>query len=68
MASEPAWVSELSTRHYIDGVFVTAEGSDLHEVIDPATERRIGEIVDATADEVDRAVEIAHSAQRRCER
>jgi acyl-CoA reductase-like NAD-dependent aldehyde dehydrogenase len=65
MTTEPAWVRELSARHYIDGVFVTAEGSDVHDVIDPATERPIGQIVDATADEVDRAVEIAHSAQRR---
>jgi len=68
MTTEPAWVRELSTRHYIDGVFVTAEGSDVHDVTDPATERPIGQIVDATPDEVDRAVEIAHSAQRRWNR
>jgi acyl-CoA reductase-like NAD-dependent aldehyde dehydrogenase len=68
MSTEPGWVRELSTKHYIDGTFVTAEGSEPHDVIDPATERRIGQIVDASAAEVDRAVEIANLAQRRWNR
>ena len=68
MSTEPGWVRQLSAKHYLNGVFTAAEGSEPHDVIDPATERRIGEIVDASAAEVDRAVEIANSAQRRLNR
>ena len=58
----------LSTQHYIDGRLVTAEGSDVFDVIDPATETRLGQIADATSAEVDRAVAIANAAQRRWDR
>jgi acyl-CoA reductase-like NAD-dependent aldehyde dehydrogenase len=58
----------LSTQHYIDGSFVTAEGSEVFDVIDPATESRLGQIADATSAEVDRAVAIANAAQRRWNR
>ena len=68
MSTEPGWVRELSTRHYINGTFTKAEGSETHDVIDPATEQRIGQIVDATAAEIDRTVEIANQAQRRWNR
>ena len=58
--TEPGWVRRLSTQHYIDGSLVTAEGSDVFDVIDPATESRLGQIADATTAEVDRAVAIAN--------
>jgi acyl-CoA reductase-like NAD-dependent aldehyde dehydrogenase len=60
--------TELSTRHFIDGSLVTAEGSDVFDVIDPATEARIGQVADATSAEVDRAVAIANTAQRKWNR
>ena len=56
--------SQLSARHLIGGVFVPAAGTIKRDVIDPATTDRIGEVVDATRDEVDRTVEIANVAQR----
>src|ERR1700722_5610514 len=68
MNTEPGWVPQLSTRHYLNGVFAAAEGSETHDVIDPATEQRIGQIVDATAAEIDRAGEITNQAQRRWNR
>jgi betaine-aldehyde dehydrogenase len=64
MSSQPAWVQNFSAKHYVDGVFTAAEGSEVHDVIDPATEQRIGQIVDASAAEIDRAVEIANAAHR----
>jgi acyl-CoA reductase-like NAD-dependent aldehyde dehydrogenase len=68
MSTEPAWLRQLSAKHYLNGVFTAAEGSEAHDVIDPATERQIGEIVDASAAEIDRAVAIANEAQRRWNR
>jgi acyl-CoA reductase-like NAD-dependent aldehyde dehydrogenase len=68
MSTVPSWVRQLSTRHYVNGAFAAAAGSETHDVIDPATEQRIGQIVDATAAEIDHAVEIANQAQRRWNR
>src|ERR1700722_7827374 len=68
MSTEPGWVRQLSAKHYLNGVFTAAEGSEPHDVVDPATERRIGQIVDASAGEIDRAVAIANEAQRRWNR
>jgi acyl-CoA reductase-like NAD-dependent aldehyde dehydrogenase len=64
VSTEPGWIRLLNTRHYIDGSLTAAEGSDAFDVIDPATERRFGQVADATAGEVDRAVAIANTAQR----
>jgi acyl-CoA reductase-like NAD-dependent aldehyde dehydrogenase len=68
MSTVPSWVRQLSTRHYVNGAFAAAAGSETHDVIDPATEQRIGQIVDATAAEIDNAVEIANQAHRRWNR
>ena len=56
--------AQLSARHLIGGLLVPAAGTVKRDVIDPATTNRIGEIVDATVAEVDRAVEVANVAQR----
>jgi acyl-CoA reductase-like NAD-dependent aldehyde dehydrogenase len=64
MSTQAGW-AQLSTKHYIDGEFTAAQGSETFDVIDPATESRLGQIADATAAEVDRAVVIANAAQRR---
>lgn len=55
----------LSGHHLIDGRLVAGSGDAVSAVVDPATELRIGEIVDATAAEIERAVEIANAAQKR---
>jgi betaine-aldehyde dehydrogenase len=60
--------TELSTRHFIDGSLVRAEGSDVFDVTDPATEATIGQVADATSAEVDRAVAVANTAQRKWNR
>jgi betaine-aldehyde dehydrogenase len=55
----------LSRRHSIGGRLVGASGATISAVIDPATESRLGEIADATAAEIESAVEFANAAQRR---
>jgi betaine-aldehyde dehydrogenase len=54
----------LSGHHRIDGALVRAAGGAVTPVIDPATEDRIGEIVDATPAEVAAAIAAANTAQR----
>jgi acyl-CoA reductase-like NAD-dependent aldehyde dehydrogenase len=55
----------LSGRHYIDGRLVLARGGQLLPVIDPATEAVIGGLVEASAAEVEQAVQVANHAQKR---
>ena len=57
--------ANLSRRHSIGGRLVGASGATTCAVIDPATESRLGEIADATAAEIESAVEIANAAQKR---
>ena len=54
----------LSGQQLIDGQRVTGEGSVVHAVIDPATEQRIGEVIDASVAQIQRAVETANAAQK----
>ena len=44
--------ARLSGRHLVNGQLVAGKGSKVHSVIDPATEARIGEVADATMDEL----------------
>jgi betaine-aldehyde dehydrogenase len=53
----------LSGRHFVDGELIPGTGMR-HPVIDPATERSCGEYAEATAEEVELAVEAASRAQR----
>jgi acyl-CoA reductase-like NAD-dependent aldehyde dehydrogenase len=55
----------LSGHHRIGGQITRGTGTTAHAVIDPATEAEIGQIVDATADEIATAVAVANDAQRR---
>lgn len=59
-----AVLGRLSGHHRIAGELCRAEGSNNFAVIDPATEECIGELVDATAVEIDAAVAAADKAQR----
>jgi betaine-aldehyde dehydrogenase len=52
----------LAGRLLIDGAMVPSASTDRMPVIDPATENRISEIADATADEVQAAIAAANRA------
>jgi acyl-CoA reductase-like NAD-dependent aldehyde dehydrogenase len=57
--------SALSGRHLVDGEFVAARGGEAVDVVDPATEGRLGQFVSAGDAEIDAAVAAANAAQRR---
>ena len=57
--------NKLQGHHLIDGRLVAGEGTTSTAVIDPATEARLGQILDATPAEIDLAVEVANAAHRR---
>lgn len=57
--------ARLSGHQRIDGQLVRSSGGGAIEVVDPATEERVGEIADSSAADVDRAVAVANAAQRR---
>src|SRR5277367_3737749 len=62
--SAKAAFARLSGHQRIAGQLVHSTGGEAINVTDPATEERIGQIVDASAVDVDRAVAAANSAQR----
>ena len=55
----------LDGHHLIDGHLVRGFGNPGASIVDPATELTIGQIVDASAAEIDLAVEVANLAQKR---
>jgi acyl-CoA reductase-like NAD-dependent aldehyde dehydrogenase len=56
--------AHLSGHQKIEGRLVRSAGGAAIAVIDPATEERIGEIAEGTAEDVARAVAAANAAQR----
>lgn len=56
--------SRLSGALFLDGAFVASRSAERLDVIDPATEERIGEIADATESEVEAAMDAALKAGR----
>ena len=56
--------SRLSGSLFIDGAVRTSDTTERLDIIDPATEDRIGEMSDATEAEVDEAIAIANHAQK----
>ncbi len=56
--------NRLSGHQKIAGRLVRTDAAGSIDVIDPATENRIGEIVDATAADIAQAVSVANAAQR----
>src|ERR1700728_4535163 len=62
--SAKAAFSRLSGSQRIDGQLTRASGGAAIDVIDPATEERVGQVADATADDIARAVAAANTAQR----
>ncbi len=56
--------AKLSGHHRIEGTLRRATGAHALDVIDPATEERIGAIVEATPAEITTAIAAANAAQR----
>jgi betaine-aldehyde dehydrogenase len=54
----------LSGKLFVDGNWVASASTAQFDVIDPATEDRIGHIADATDAEVDQAIAIANAARK----
>ncbi|SER70866.1 aldehyde dehydrogenase (NAD+) [Gracilibacillus ureilyticus] len=50
------------TKHYINGEWVESTGSETIDVINPATEEKIGTISSGTTDDLDKAVKAAKEA------
>jgi len=57
--------ARLSGKLFLDGALVASKATARLDVIEPATEDRIGEIADATDAEVDQAIDIADRARRK---
>jgi betaine-aldehyde dehydrogenase len=56
--------ARLSGKLFVDGHFVASASTSQLDIIDPATEDRIGHIADATDQEVDQAIDIANRARK----
>ncbi len=49
-------------QHYINGQWVDSTGNEKIDVINPATEEKIGEISSGTKEDLDKAVKAARAA------
>ncbi|HEY4164142.1 MAG TPA: aldehyde dehydrogenase family protein [Dongiaceae bacterium] len=56
--------SRLSGKLFLDGNWIASNSTATLDVIEPATEDKLGEIADATDAEVDHAIDIADRARR----
>ena len=56
--------ARLSGKVYVGGAFVASQSTSQLDVIDPATEERVGTIADCTDGEVDHAIDTANAARR----
>src|SRR5690625_4208596 len=52
----------IHNHHYINGSWVASTGTDIIDVINPATEKSIGTISNGTEEDVNRAVQAAKEA------
>ncbi|MBL8709232.1 MAG: aldehyde dehydrogenase [Rhodospirillaceae bacterium] len=59
-----AELARLSGKLYVDGGWTASASTEHLDVIDPATEDRVGQIADATDQEVDQAIDIANRARK----
>jgi aldehyde dehydrogenase (NAD+) len=50
------------SRHYINGAWGKSSAAEIHDIINPATEKSIGKVAYGTAGDVDRAVTAARRA------
>ncbi|MEM7731543.1 MAG: aldehyde dehydrogenase family protein [Pseudomonadota bacterium] len=58
----------LSAKSYADGEFVESKATDHADVIDPATEKRIGQIAMTPLEEVDAVIDVSRAAQDKWKR
>jgi len=56
--------SRLSGKLYVGGEYVASAATTYLDVVEPATEDRIGQIADATDAEIDHAIDTANRARR----
>jgi betaine-aldehyde dehydrogenase len=56
--------ARLSGKLFVDGSWVASNSTTALDVIEPATEDKLGQIADATDAEVDQAIDIADRARR----
>ncbi len=56
--------ARLSGKVYVGGAYVASRSALQLDVIDPATEERLGTIADCSDDEVDHAIDVANSSRR----
>ncbi len=56
--------ARLSGKLYVDGQWVASTSTNQFDVIEPATEDRLGRIADATDAEIDQAIDIANRARK----
>ena len=56
--------ARLSGKVYFDGAFVASRSAERFDVIDPATEERLGHIANCTDGEVDQVIQSANAARR----
>jgi acyl-CoA reductase-like NAD-dependent aldehyde dehydrogenase len=56
--------ARLSGKLYVGGRFESSRATEQLDVIDPATEERVGGIADTTDAEVDHAIKLANAARR----
>jgi aldehyde dehydrogenase (NAD+) len=57
-------LTAFSGKIFLDGNFTNALGSPTLDVIDPATEDRIGQITDPSIEQVETAVAVANAAYK----
>lgn len=55
----------LDAHISMGGKFRRGSGTEVLDAINPATEEKLGDVVEATTQEVDEAVEIGHAAQKK---
>lgn len=58
-------IETVSGCHYLNGAFVKGKSGQFFDVIDPASEAVVGQVADATADEVAQAIAVANEAQKK---
>jgi len=56
---------KLSGTLYIDGHYLKSAATEHIDVIDPATEEKIAEIADSSAEEIEQAIALANSSQKK---
>jgi len=57
-------ISQLSNNLYVNGNYTSSTSTSSIEVIDPATENKLGEIAESTPDEIENSLEISKQAQK----